>query len=263
MADNAGKFLNIPSEKSKGLYQSAIRFCSGTEQLAASLTLFSSFGDNELNNKTIGLLHPDEIKTGNGFASDIRRRSFLHGRIAAKMAVNQLFQDSHPADLLISTGNLGAPLLQNLHLPYGISIAHDDFWNAGICFPLSVPMGVDFETIAEKNRAIIPSILSGHEKEMCNHAMDSPGFLHLLWTAKEAAGKAIGLGFRVPAEWYEIEFIEPLRTEQKPIYQCCFKNLPVFTTLSVEIAGGMLSIAFPVEKNLHQTMIRLLQHFLR
>jgi len=245
-------------EEPKGFFQSAIRFSLGKEKLAASLTLFSSFDDKELNDKTIGLLHPEELKTGDSYVSDLRRRSFLHGRIAAKMAVNQLFPDIPPADLKIATGCLGEPLLQNLTLPYGISIAHDDLWNAGLCFPLSVPMGIDVETITEKNRAIIPSILSGYEKEMCNRAKDSLEFLHLLWTAKEAAGKAIGLGFRVPTEWYEIEFVETLRTEPQRIRQCRFKNLSVFTALSVEIAGGVLSIAFPAENNLNQTMIRLL-----
>jgi 4'-phosphopantetheinyl transferase EntD len=175
------------------------------------------------------------------------------------MALNQVFPDINPADLKIATGCLGEPLLQNLAWPYGVSIAHDDLWNAGLCFPLSVPMGIDVETITEKNRTIIASILSAHEKDLCSHEEEPLELFHLLWTAKEAAGKAIGLGFRVPTEWYEIEFVETLRTEPQLIRQCRFKNLSVFTTLSVEIPGGILSIAFPAENNLSQTMIRLLQ----
>lgn len=236
-----------------------IRFPLGNETLTAGLDLFSSFNDEDLYNKSCRFLHPDEIKTGDGYVSDIRRRSFLHGRIAAKMAVNQVFPDIHPADLQIETGCFGEPLLKNMVLPYGISIAHNDLWNAGLCFPLSVPMGIDVETITGKNLAIIPSILSDYEKEMCSRTENSLEFYHLLWTAKEAAGKAIGLGFRVPAAWYEIDLIESISTKPYLIRQCRFKQLSVFKTLSTTIPQGMLSIAFPAEKNLDQPMISLFE----
>jgi phosphopantetheine--protein transferase-like protein len=248
-----------PMDKQRGVFQSLVRFTSGNEELAAGLAHFSSFNNKELNDKSLKLLHPEEIKTGVGYASDIRRKSYIHGRIAGKMAVSQVFPDIKSAYLQIAAGCMGKPLLQNIAWPYGISIAHDDLWNAGLCFPLSVPMGIDVETITEKNRKIIPSILSDHEKEMCSRVEDSLEFLHLLWTAKEAAGKAIGLGFRVPTEWYEIEFVETLTTEPQLIRQCRFKQLSVFTALSTTIPHGILSIAFPAENNLSQTMIRLLQ----
>lgn len=245
-------------KKTKEIFQSMIRFSLGNEELAASLTLCPSLSNEELNTKTLELLHPEEIKTGRGYASDVRRRSFLSGRIAGKMAMYQLFPDIPSAACRIMTGSIGRPVLYDFPQHYGISIAHNESWNAGICFPLSVPMGVDVETITEKNRTIIPSILSSREKDLCSSEGDSLELIHLLWTAKEAAGKAIGLGFRVPTAWYEIEFIDTLRTIPQLIHQCRFKNLSVFTALSVEIHGGMLSIVFPAENNLSQTMISLL-----
>jgi len=249
-------------EKPKGIFQSMIRFPLENEEMAAGFALFSPFNDKELNDKTCRLLHPDEIKTGSGYASDIRRRSFLHGRIAAKMSVNQVFPDIPPAELQIATGCFGEPLLKNLAWPYGISIAHDDLWNAGLCFPLSHPMGTDVETITEKNRAIILSILSDHEKAMCSKEEDSLEFFHLLWTAKEAAGKAIGLGFRVPQAWYEIDSVEAISTDPYLIRQCRFKQLSMFTTLSVTVGHGLLSIAFPTEKKLDQPIFRLLENLM-
>ena len=246
-------------ENPKGIFLSSIRFSLGNEELSAGLAFFSSFDDEYLNETACGLLHPEEIKTGGGYGANIRRRSFFHGRIAAKMAVKQIFPNIHPADLQIETGCFGEPLLKNLNRSYGISIAHDDSWNAGLCFPLSVPMGIDVETITEKNREIIPSILSDYEKGMCNREEDSLAFLHLLWTAKEAAGKAIGLGFRVPADWYEIDLVETISAEPRLIRQCRFKQLSLYTTLSITIPGGMLSIAFPSEQNFDQAMIRLLR----
>lgn len=246
-------------EKPNEFFQSMIRFSLGNEELAVGLALCLSLNNEDLNTKTRMLLHPEEINTGSSYTSDIHRRSFLNGRIAGKMAINKVFPDIPSAACRIITGSIGRPVIGDLPRHYGISIANNESWNAGLCFPLSVPMGIDVETITEKNRAIIPSILSSREKDLCSSKGDPLELTHLLWTAKEAAGKAIGLGFRVPTEWYEIESVETLRTEPQLIRQCCFKNLSVFTTLSVEIHGVMLSIAFPAENNLSQTMIRLLQ----
>ncbi|MCX6287149.1 MAG: 4'-phosphopantetheinyl transferase superfamily protein [Bacteroidetes bacterium] len=246
-------------EKLKEIFQSLIRFSSGNDELAAGLVLCPSLSNEELNVRTRMLLHQEEINTGGGYTSDIRRRSFLNGRIAGKMAINTVFPDIPSATCRIITGSIGKPVIGDLPRPYGISIAHNESWNAGLCFPLSVPMGIDVETITEKNRTIIASILSSREKDLCSSEGDPLELTHLLWTAKEAAGKAIGLGFRVPTAWYEIDFVETLKTEPQRIHQCRFKNLLVFTALSVETPGGMLSIAFPAENNLSQTMIRLLQ----
>ncbi len=231
----------------------------GNENLSVSLALFSSFREEELKTRTKELLHPGEMNEGNGYGSEIRRRSFLHGRTAAKMAVGQLFPESRMTAILVATGSFGAPYLTNLGHPYGISIAHGDVWNAGLCFPLSVPMGIDVETISGKNHAIIPSVLSAEEKEMTARDKNPLEFLHLLWTAKEAAGKAIGLGFRVPVDWYEIDRAEIVINKTLLIRRCRFKHLSLFTTLSVTIPEGILSIAFPCGKNLEQPMIRLFE----
>ena len=246
-------------EKLKEIFQSIIRFSLGNEELAAGLVLCPSLSNEDLITRARMLLHPEEINTGGGFTSDIRRRSFLNGRIAGKIAINNVFPDIPPTSFRIISGSIGRPVIGDLPQPYGISIAHNESWNAGLCFPLSVPMGIDIETITKKNRTIIASIFSSCEKDLCSSEGDSLELTHLLWTAKEAAGKAIGLGFRVPTALYEIDFVETLRTESQPIRQCRFKNLSVFTALSVEIPWGMLSIAFPAENNLSQTMIRLLQ----
>ena len=246
-------------EKTKEIFQSTIRFSFGNEELSAGLALFSSVSDEEFNVKTRMLLHPEELKTGSDYASAIRRRSFLNGRMAGKMAINQVFPDIPSATCRIKTGSIGEPVLCDLPQPYGISISHNESWNAGLCFPLIVPMGIDVETITEKNRDIIASILSSSEKKLCAVEEDPLELFHLLWTAKEAAGKAIGLGFRVPATWYEIVSVETFPKEAQLIRRCRFAQLSVYTALSVKIPGGMLSIAFPAENNLSQTMIGLLQ----
>jgi 4'-phosphopantetheinyl transferase EntD len=250
---------NNLKEDQKGNFQSLVRFTSGNEELATGLVLFSSLNDGELNDKALRLLHPEEIKTGGGYGSDIRRRSYIHGRIAGKMAIQQVFPEIPSAGIHIATGSSGDPVCENLSWPYGISIAHAEVWNAGLCFPLSFLMGIDVDSINEKNRPIITSVLNNHEKELCKRSGDILECLHVLWTAKEAAGKAIRLGFRVPVEWYEIDNIETVMTWPHVIRRCQFKHLSVFMALSVTIPQGILSIAFPAEKKTDQAMISLLE----
>ena len=226
---------------------------------AVGLALFPSLTEEDLDRNTSILLHPEEIKTGCGFASDIRRRSFLQGRIAGKIAMNQVFPEIQSAGVRIISGSLGSPLFQNLAHPYGISIAHGTLWNAALCFPLSVPMGIDVESITEQNRSIIPSVLSDHEKEICNREGEGLESLHVLWTAREAAGKAIRLGYRVPHEWYEVADIETIHKGPYIIRRCRFKQLSVFTALSLKIPDGILSIAFPADEDLDQLVTDLMR----
>jgi len=226
--------------------------------ISAGLVMFPTFNDEELREKVRQMLHPEEIKTAGAFGSDIRRRSFFHGRIAGKMAIEKVFPDIPSAEIHITTGSLGEPHISNLQQPYGVSIAHGNFLNAGLCFPLTFMMGVDVESITEKNRTIIPIVLSDWEKEMCRKEKDELELFHVLWTAKEAAGKAIRLGFRVPHEWYETDHIETVSEEPRLIRRCRFKHLRMFTALSVAIPGGVLSVAFPSEKDLDELMSRLL-----
>lgn len=229
--------------------------------ISAGLVLFPTFKDEELREKVRQMLHPEEIKTADAFVSDIRRKSFLHGRIAGKMAIEKIFSDVPSAEIQITTGALGEPYISNLQQPYGVSIAHGDLLNAGLCFPLTFTMGVDVESITERNRAIIPLVLSDSEKEMCSREENELELLHVLWTAKEAAGKAIRLGFRVPHEWYEIDNLETLTFEPRLIHRCRFKHLTMFTALSMAIPGGVMSIAFPTDKETEKLINGLLQQF--
>jgi 4'-phosphopantetheinyl transferase len=245
-------------EKRQVIFQSGISFSFEDEALSVGLALTPSLSDEDLRDIANHLLHPAEIKTGGSFTANIRRRSYLNGRIAAKMAIARVFPDIPSASFRITAGSFGKPGIAGLPHPYGISISHNESWNAGLCFPLSFPMGVDAETITEKNKTIIASILSAHEKELCCRDGDSAMLTHLLWTAKEAAGKAIGFGFRLPAAWYEIESIDIVAAEPKQLQRILFKSLSVFTALSAEIPGGILTIAFPAEENLGQTMEELL-----
>jgi len=245
-------------ENPKGVFKSLAGFSFRDETLAAGLALFPSLKGEEIEYWSTLLLHPAEINTGKGHVFESRRNSYLQGRIAGKLAMIQVFPEISPAGIHIISGSLGDPLFQNLPHPYGISISHAGTWNAGLCFPNPVPMGIDVEGINEKNSSIIPSILSDHEKEMCSREPDPLEFLHVLWTMKEALGKAIRKGFLISHEWYEVESIETIPCIPQAIRLCRFKQQRVFTAVSASIPGGILSLAFPAEKKLEEAIFTLI-----
>lgn len=230
-----------------GVYQALAGITFNDELLKAGLAICSSVSDPEPGDKEFNLLHPEEIMTGHVFPSRVRQRNFLQGRIAAKLAMNLVFPEIPAASVHIITGSFGEPLFKNLAHPYGISITHGESWSAGLCFPLSVPMGIDMESISEKNGSIIQSILNDQERKMCGLEANDQEMLHLLWTAKEAAGKAIRLGFRVPHTWYEVASFETIRQGRCKILLSRFTHLTMFTVLSVIMPDAVLSIAFPAE----------------
>ncbi|MEI6883002.1 MAG: 4'-phosphopantetheinyl transferase superfamily protein [Bacteroidota bacterium] len=226
--------------------------------IPAGISLLGTLSEETLNERAAKLLHPAELGDAGAYRSLIRRQSYLHGRIAAKSAISKVFPGIDPVSLQIINGSFGEPILKNLSEPYGISIAHGEDWNAGLCFPLAMPMGIDAETVSEKNNSIIPAVLSAREKAVCGHEPDPLLFMHILWTLKEAAGKAIGLGFRVPHEWYETEAVEAEMHEGKIMYHCSFKHLNLFAGLSVSIPGGLISLVFPAGKGIDSLIYSLL-----
>ena len=226
--------------------------------ISAGLSLFRRLSEEELGERAGKLLHPAEIGAAGAYRSLIRRQAYLHGRIAAKEAIGKVLKDTDPVSLEIINGSFGEPIIKNLSEPYGISIAHGEDWNAGLCFPLVMPMGIDAETVSEKNSAIIPAVLSTREKAVCGQKPDPLLSLHILWTLKEAAGKAIRLGFRVPHEWYETEAVEALLHEGTIMYSCSFKHLNLFAGLSVCIPGGVVSLVFPAGKGIDSSIHGLL-----
>lgn len=193
------------------------------------------------------LLHPAELATAAAFASEVRRRSYISGRIAAKLAIRQVFPGLTGPEINITANKVGKPVAGGLPESHAVSISHSDHHGAAVCFPAAFPMGIDIETPEEKNRPVISSILSGEELAFLQTHQDSLQCLHVLWTAKEAAGKATGLGFRLPVEKYEIAMIRTIADNENRSWVCNFRQITELATISREWQGAMLTLAFPSE----------------
>jgi phosphopantetheinyl transferase len=239
------------------------------EELLAGLAVIPVFKSGGKQHLAVQLLHPAELTKAAAFTSEVRRRSYESGRVAAKLAIRQVFPGLAGPEVNITASPLGKPTGEGLLKHYSVSISHSDNHGAALCFPAAFPMGVDIETPEEKNHSIISSILSpgeiallqtqckgpetfkqvhstvtDHETALIPAQDNSLQILHVMWTAKEAAGKATGLGFRLPVEQYEIEMIKKPEDHKIRSWICNFKHLGEITTISLEWQGAILTIAF-------------------
>jgi len=203
------------------------------------------------------LLHPEEKKKSTGYALEKPRRSFIYGRIAAKLAMLRVFPDVKAQDINIVNNDMGQPFPEWPGSGYSVSISHSESHAAGLVFPATLPMGIDIEIPDIRNRNIIPSILSHDELEPLSAAKDPLEFLHLLWTAKEAAGKANGQGFRLPPKVYEINSVTFHNKGDILYFLSRFSRLESLRALSTIMDGAVLSVAFPSHPGLAEVVLQL------
>lgn len=154
------------------------------------------FYNNEL---AAAFLHPEEIKKISK-AIPKRRSEFLAARILAKKAYLDLSKNNSLANsILIKNDTHGAPFFEDGN--YHVSLTHDGNIAAAFVCDKNCPFaGIDTEQINEDNAEIIIKYISTNERELVeslSKAIGEPTAAAVVWTAKEAMSKYLGLGFSV------------------------------------------------------------------
>jgi len=135
-----------------------------------------------------------------------RRRDFRAGRLAAKRAANGV-QRSHPhCRIQVSSLADGAPRLGFLDregrerpCDARLSISHRDGLAVAVVAPPGVRVGVDVERAGSVPLQAVRYFLTSVEREMASWVDPT-----VLWSLKEAAWKALGLGRSVPFQAMEL-----------------------------------------------------------
>ena len=156
-------------------------------------------------------LTPPEIACLANFQHDRRRQSYLLGRYAAKVALQQLIPGSSLKAFEIGSGVFGQPLaLYGAPGPPGITISHSGDLAVALAFPIGHPMGVDVEQIDPERLNTIQSVMSPRERAWADHSLRDQAVLStLVWTAKEALSKTIGCGLMTPLEIFNLSDLQP------------------------------------------------------
>ncbi len=212
-------------------------------------------------------LHAGESARASAFKFGQPRENFALGRLAGKLALLAAVGASVPlASALSPRGIEGEELAQGLRSmeigngergeplvradgpqppPPAVSLSHVNGLGVAIAFPAGARMGLDLELIearrAETVRKGVP--LSAEEEAWLKVTLlPEATALLLLWTAREALGKALGSG--LACKWETLALRE-VASGGRGFYAGRYRHQPQFHCASWVGPGAVMSLAFP------------------
>ncbi len=156
-----------------------------------------------------------EIRRLEGMRFPKRRSEWLRGRAAAKSLLCACLDDLRevePARLSIQNDPDGAPilLLDGQKHRLSLSISHrDGLAFCAVCEADGVSLGADVERVERRSAAFAGDYFTPAELESMGSLFDGgyERMVTLIWSAKEAALKALGKGLRLDTRSVEIRGI--------------------------------------------------------
>jgi 4'-phosphopantetheinyl transferase EntD len=166
-------------------------------------------GPISLDNPAAGLLHPGEKAAAGAYRLSKRRSEYITGRICAKLALERFWagQGCRPAPATVEIANAasGRPLVNCPPLPEfanrpppEISISHCGTYGAALA--TQTPGGIDLQEQKDTLFRVREKYCGVDENQVLQACLpeEAPlARLTLLWTAKEAAKKALSY-WRMP-----------------------------------------------------------------
>lgn len=143
------------------------------------------------------VIHPDEEAWLTARGTLQRRRDRLAGQAAAKLALASLMGCGVDA-FQVDRDALGAPVVVGLDARVSISHRAGNGW--ALATRTGRP-GIDVEHIEERAASFAETWLTSGERAL---AAGQPVRETIIWAVKEAVVKALGTGFRVPAQHVEV-----------------------------------------------------------
>jgi 4'-phosphopantetheinyl transferase len=158
------------------------------------------------------------------FRFDARRESWLAGRYTAKTLLSKVLNGRKPLyenfeleQIEIRNDPLGAPKAYHADKPITgcLSISHSGDYSAVAYAPSNLQVGIDIEEITPRSAGFIQDYFTEHEVEMITSVNGEKPVEHnqtetatLIWSAKEALLKAMGIGLRLDTRHVEVISIE-------------------------------------------------------
>lgn len=220
----------------------------GTSPVAWLLQSAMMHPDLERGIPPSGLLSAIEWERWEGLTTEKRKRDWLCGRWTAKLLLQSMYRerngDTVPLDSFSITNNAdGVPRITgywSLAKSYSFSLSHshDHAFCAAIERP-HCPIGADLERIEERVNGFVADYFTAEEQERVACCLSGKNentphaprttLINAIWSAKEAALKALHLGLSVDTRAVEclIEpFVEPPASWTPFVIQCDNNRLP-------------------------------------
>ena len=185
-----------------------------------------------------------------------KRQSFLLGRLAAKSALGAMLEEPDLAALEIYAGVFGQPLVRHPRaLGVDVTLSHSHGVAVALAYPAAWPAGLDLETVAPDAVAMLLAemTLSDAEKSWVAAAVTPSSACAVLWSAREALGKALKTGVNSPLGVLSTFGIQAARSAAgAPAWRGGYTNFSQFQWRAQIFDERVLVLALPREIELDE-----------
>ena len=199
-----------------------------------------------------------------------KRQAFMLGRLAAKIALGAMLEESVWPNISIRAGVFGQPLLTHPRaLGVDVTVSHSNGMAVAVAFPADWPVGIDLETIASDALTTVLAALDASPQEqawLAAEPISRPGGWErsedgarpegwgalascgLLWTAREALGKALKTGLNSPLGVLSLCDFKPTDADSSAkSWTGGYANFPQFRWLAQAFGARILTLCLPRE----------------
>lgn len=196
-------------------------------------------------------LGPSEAEQAAGFRFPAKKQGFVLGRLAAKRALGALLDEPDLRRIEIRAGVYGQPLIRHPRAgSVEVTVSHSHGLAVALAYPAEYPMGIDLETVSAVSAQSVIGELGASPPELtwlATGSLDDATACCVLWTAREALGKALRIGLNSPLG---ILALSEIRAEGKGAWSGRYLNFPQCQILSRVQSGRVLTLAMPREAEL-------------
>ena len=180
-----------------------------------------------------------------------KREGFLLGRFAAKNALGALLAEPDLRQIEIRSGIYGQPLVHHPRAGSAeVTVSHSHGLAVALAYPAEYPMGIDLETISAVSTEVVIGELEASPPELtwlATGGVNAATACCVLWTAREALGKALKIGLNSPLG---ILALADIRAAGEGGWVGRYLNFPQCQCLSQVKGDRVLSLAMPKEVEL-------------
>jgi phosphopantetheinyl transferase len=191
-------------------------------------------------------LSEDEKLQFAGFQFAAKKEGFLLGRLAAKRALGALLPEPDLRRIEIRAGIYGQPLIEHPRAGHAdVTVSHSHGLAVALAFPAAYPMGIDLETVAAASAGTILGEMQASPAELAwlvSSGVDDATACFVLWTAREALGKALKIGINSPLGILALAEIQAVGEKK---WAGRYLNFPQCRCLSQAQGDRVLSLALP------------------
>ena len=186
-----------------------------------------------------------------GFKFAAKQESFRLGRLAAKRALGALIAEPELRRIEIRAGIYGQPIVEHARAGSAdVTVSHSRGLAVALAFPAAYPMGIDLETVAAGSAGTILGEMQASPAELTwivSSGVDEATSCFVLWTAREALGKALKIGINSPLG---ILALAEIRSTGENRWAGRYLNFPQCRCLAQAQGGRVLSLALPRDAEL-------------